>query len=96
MKKLTESKKGNINLMVPFAISFVVVVIVIALGGSLLGTFQANQVSNSLPYNVTQKGLDGVKTFGDYLPTIAIVLVIACIIAIIVTYLYSKFAGGSN
>ena len=91
---MKKCKKGSINLMVPFAISFVVVVIVIALGGSLLGTFQAGQTANSLPYNITSKGLDGVKTFGDYLPTIAIVLVIAVIIAIIVTYLYSKFARG--
>ena len=105
MKKLKECKKGSINLMVPFAISFVVVVIVISLGGSLLGTFQVgqysgvgcsatNQTACSMAYNITSKGLDGVKTFGDYLPTIAIVLVIAVIISIIVTYLYSKFASG--
>lgn len=92
--------------MVPFAISFVVVVIVIALGGSLMGTFQANQVTGAagcnatvttgcgIPYNVTVQGMNGMKTFGDYLPTIAIVLVIAVIIAIIVTYLYGMFAQG--
>ncbi len=90
---MKKSRKASINLMVPFAISFVVVVIVVALGGTLLGTFQTSQVANSLPYNITQSGLTGMKTFGDFLPTIAIVLVVAVIIAIIVTYLYSKFAS---
>lgn len=88
-----KNKKGSINLMVPFAISFVVVVVVVALGGSILGSFQTSQTAGSLPYNITGQGLVGVKSFGDYLPTIAIVLVIAVIISILVTYLYSKFAN---
>ena len=86
------NKKGNINDMVPFVLSFIVVVIVVALGGSILGTFQSTQTVNSNAYNVTGQGLTGVSTFGSYLPVIAIVLVIAVIVGILITYLYSRFA----
>ncbi len=112
---MKKSKKGSINVMVPFAISFVVVVIVVALGGTMLGTFQTNQEvapggtlacginstggtggtvgSCSTAYNITGSGLTGMKTFGDFLPTIAIVLIVAVIIAIIVVYLYNMFVS---
>ena len=87
-----KGKKGNINDMVPFVLAFIVVVIVVALGGSILGTFQSTQVANSAAANVTAQGLLGISTFGSYLPVIAIVLVIAVIVGILLTYLYSKFA----
>ena len=108
-----KSKKGQIQQMVPFALAFIVVVIVVALGGSILGTFQNTQITSTAgcglnstggtggtllyngcqsAYNITSKGLEGIKTFGDYMPVMAIVLVITVIVGILLLYLYNKFA----
>ena len=44
----------------------------------------------SVSYNATGGGLEGVETFGDWLPTIAVILASAFIIGIIAMYFYMR------
>jgi len=87
------SKKGySVQDMLPLAISFVVITIAISLGATVLSDIQDTQTGNATDYNVTDKGLESLTTFGDWLPTIALVVIIAVIIGIIIVYLANRFA----
>ena len=69
------------------ALAFVVASIVIALGAEILGQVRATQTNTtSYEYNVTTEGLEGTETFGEWLPTIAVVVAAACVIGVIVNY----------
>ena len=65
-------------------LTFVVVAIVIAIGGMVLGGIRDTLTANSSEYNSTMKGLQGIEKWSTFLPTIAIVLVAALLIAIVV------------
>ena len=85
------SKKGfTLGQMVPVAIMFVVIAIVISLGATVLAGMQDTQTADSVAFNTTGAGLDSLSTFGDYLPTIALVVVISLIIGIISVYLMNR------
>jgi hypothetical protein len=43
-------------------------------------------------YNISAHGLEASTTFGDWLPTIALVVIIAVIIGVIIVYLANRFA----
>jgi len=68
------------------ALGFVVVAIVISMGGEILTELRDTQTANSYAYNITGQGLEGAETFGDWLPTIAVVIAAAVVIGVIVTY----------
>ena len=63
--------------------TFVIVAIVVGFGATILGDVQATQTTNGAPYNVSQKGIDSLKKFGDNLPTLALVVVAAVIIGVL-------------
>jgi len=48
------------------ALAFVIVSIILSMGGEILNQVQSQQTSNSVAYNITEKGLEGAKTFGDW------------------------------
>lgn len=84
-------KKGfSVGDMLPLAITIVVIGVALALGLTVLTDFKASQTAGSDAANGTQKAIDGLNKFTAYLPTIALVIVIAVIIGILVRYL----AGG--
>ena len=68
------------------ALSFVVLTIILSMGGEILSAIQTDQTANGSAYNVTGKGLEGVSTFGDWLPTVAIVVASAVVIGVVVNY----------
>lgn len=85
--KMLKSKKGyTIQDLVPLAIGFVVVAIVIGLGATILNNIQGTQVSNSAAFNATGYGLTSLNTMSSYLPTLAIVTIAAVIVGIIIVY----------
>jgi len=88
-KGLTMAEFGGI------ALAFVTVAIILAMGGEVLSQVQSSQTANSTSYNITGKGLTGMTTFGDWLPTIAIVIAAAVIIGIIVAYFAFRGRGGA-
>ena len=82
----------DLGQMAVAVITFVVIAIVIAIGATIIEEVQSSQTGNLTAYNVSSKGLSGMKTFGDWLPTIATVVAAAVVIGVIVTYF--AFSGG--
>ena len=87
-----KSKKGyQTGDLLPLTIIFVVVAVAISLGAQVLNDIQSTQTINSTAYNATGYGLSSVNTFAKWLPTIALVVVIAVIIGILIVYLARRF-----
>jgi len=92
LRRPLRSKKGySVQDMLPLAIAFVVVTIAVSLGATVLSDIQDTQTADETDYNVTGEGLEALETFGEWLPTIALVVVIAVIIGIIIVYLARRF-----
>jgi type II secretory pathway component PulF len=79
--------------IVPIAIIFVVVTIVLSYGGVIIGNVQSTQTTNTIPYNISGDGLSALDTFGSNLPLLATIVVAAIIITILVVYLGGKMMG---
>jgi len=81
MKGITLGQFGSL------ALAFVVAAIVISLGAEILAQVQSTQTNTtSYEYNVTAEALEGAETFGEWLPTIAVVVAAAVVIGVIVNY----------
>ncbi len=90
MKK-TNKKGYQLGDLLPLAITFVVVAIAISLGSSVLTDIRDTQTANSTSYNVSVYGLSSMNTLAKWLPTIALVIIIAVIIGILIVYLARRF-----
>ena len=97
------SKKGfAVGDMLPLGITIVVLGVGLGLGLQVLGDVQDDQltgvsgcnatstVSCGADYNATGDAVEGVAKFTSYLPTIALVIVVAIIIGILVNYLMMR------
>lgn len=103
MQKQKEEYKFTIDDIMPIAITFVVVTIVLAYGAVVVQNVQTSQlpatataacnVSSgtysgcSLPYNISGQGLTSLNTFATNLPLLATIVVAAIIITILIVYL---------
>lgn len=88
------NRKGyGIGDLLPLALTFVVVAIAIAIGAAVLTDVRSSSTftTNDAGYNATTKGLLAMTTFGDWLPTLALVVVAAIIIGVLIMYLASRF-----
>ena len=95
--------------LAPLALGFVVAAVIIGYGAQVLGSVQSAQLATynrvgcnstagattacGFDYNVSQKGLASLGTFGDNLPLMATVVVAAIIIGILVVYLGGRALG---
>lgn len=80
------NKKGQALQQMPGQVlTFVVVVIVLAVGGLVVAGVRDTLTVDTTEYNVTQDGLSGIQKFSTFLPTIAVVLISAILIAIVVS-----------
>ena len=77
----------RLEALVPLGIAFVVITIVLSLGADVVTDVQADQDSGSWAYNVSGDGLTGLGNISGKLGTIGLVLAIAVIIGVIVTYM---------
>lgn len=80
-------KGYTISNLIPLSIAFVVLAFVISMGASILSDLQGQQTADSTAYNITGKGLESLTTFGNWLPTLAIVVITAVIIGVLMYYL---------
>ena len=88
-------KQKGISKLVPLLLSFAVAVIVLGVGAQILGGIQNTQIRSDLLTNVTGgnnytvggnitgKGLSGLSTIGDFLPTIATVIAAVVVIGLV-------------
>ena len=92
IKKCCKNKKGyQVGDFLHMAIVFVVIAVAISLGADVLDDIQGTQSTDSTAYNATGYGLASMNTFAKWLPTIALVVVIAVIIGILIVYLARRF-----
>ena len=85
MNKTTKmNKRAQLAEMPGQVLTFVVVTIIVAVGGLVLGGIRDTLTVNTTEFNATADGLAGITKFSEFLPTIAIVLVSAILIAIVV------------
>jgi len=80
----------SLGQMATLAISFVILAIIIGIGGTVLDEVQDTQTDDGYAYNATGQGLEGIATFGDWLPTIAVILASALVIGIVASYFYFR------
>jgi len=100
-------------------IAFVILAVIIGIGGSIMSEIaedQCNEAGNywnttapysgdcqenasaggaipgdkSISFNASEGGIEGIETFGDWLPTIAVILAAALVIGIITAYFYMR------
>jgi hypothetical protein len=92
--KMMKNKKGmGIGDLQTIGISFVVIAIVLGLGASVLTDIQTTQGSTTLSYNISGFGLTSLNTLGKWLPTIALVAVVAIIVGLVMVYLARQYGG---
>ena len=70
------------------AVAFVVFVIVVSVGGSVLAGVQTGQTTNSVAYNATGSGLTGIANLASQSGTIGTVIGAAIIIGIVLGAFY--------
>jgi len=88
-----KKKKGfTVGNLGSVALAFVVVVIVIGVGATILSQLQATQTSGTVAYNTTGYGLTSLSTMGQWLPLLALVIIATLIIAVVVR----SFGGGGG
>lgn len=85
MEKKSMGKKGlSLGDLAPLAITFVVVVIVVGIGASILSTVGATQTANSAAANATRDGNAGLIQISSYFPILGLVIVAAVVIGVLV------------
>jgi hypothetical protein len=80
----------NLDDLVPVAISFVVVGIVLAFGLSILGDVQSDFTANSEEANATQDAIDANASVASKLPLLGLVVAAAIIIGVLLSAFRTK------
>ena len=70
------------------AISFVLFVVVVSVGGAVLSGIQSGQTANSVAYNATGSGLTGITNLATQSGTIGTIMGAAILIGIIASAFY--------
>ena len=78
----------NLNEAAGAAVAFVLFVIILGIGASILTGIQAAQTAGSVAYNATGFGLTGISNIAQQSGTIGIVLAAAILIGIVVGAFY--------
>jgi len=86
-----KDKKGQFGLngLQAAALAFVSLVIVLAVGATVLQEFRGTQTVDNADYNITTEGLLGMEKFSQFNPIIAIAIAAVVILGIIT----AAFAG---
>jgi hypothetical protein len=88
-----ENMEFSLQELVPIAIVFVVVTIVLSYGATIVSNVQAGQTTNSYAYNISGQGNSGLWNIAQNIPLLATIVVAAVIIGILVVYLGGRLMG---
>lgn len=78
-------KGYSVESLAVLAIVFVVAAVAISMGAEILSGLDDQQTEDTYEDNITEEGLEGLNTFGDWLPTLAIVIMAAIVIGVLLT-----------
>ena len=80
-----KGKKGmGIDDLVPIGIAFVLIVMVLAFGASIVADVEADQATGSVAENVSNEGLNGLSKLGQKMPLLATVVIASVVIGVLV------------
>ena len=86
-----KSKKGMaIGDLGPVALVVGIAVLIVAIVANILTDMNATQTADSYAANITTKGLTGMETIGNNVPTIALVVASAIVIGVLVRSFQAK------
>ena len=88
--KNNKTGQMGLNNLSGLAITFVMLAVVLGIGGTILDSIQDGQVVDSTAYNATQEGLNSLTTFADWLPTLATISVAAVVIGVISFFYFTR------
>lgn len=71
------------------AITFVVLAVVLGIGGTILTSIQSGQEVDSVAYNSTGDGLDAIAEISGWQVTLAVIVVASVVIGVI-SYFYQR------
>ena len=75
--------KMRLNDMPGIVITFVVIAIILGIGGTILTSVQDGQTAGSYAHNATEQGLEAVDEFAGWQTTLAIIVVASVVIGVI-------------
>lgn len=83
-----KARKGalSVQAMAGLALAFVLLTIILGIGGTILTEIQSGQAAGTAGRNASTYGLTGVQTMGSWLPTIALIIAAAVVIGVIIRY----------
>jgi hypothetical protein len=82
------SKKRGLDAgMTATALSLGILVIVLGVVATVLTTVQGTQTADTTAYNVTGKGLAGMKTFSDFIPVLVVIAILGIVIGAFAAYM---------
>lgn len=85
------NKKGFAITDVPqLAIILLVIAVVLGVGATILDQIQDTQTTGSLPYNITQTGLESQEDLSDWQTTWVVIVAAAVVLGIVGRYLFFK------
>jgi hypothetical protein len=77
------------------AIAVLLLILVVAVGATVLQTIQGTQTLNAADYNITGQGLTALGTYGDFFTVIVVVVVFAVIIGLFAFFAMRGTRGGA-
>ncbi len=94
--KSSNKMKGTMGVdqLSPFAVTIVVLIMIVAIGAILLTQMQSTQTANSYAYNITGQGLSALDSFGDYFGLIVLVGIFAVLIGLILYFFVFRTSRG--
>jgi hypothetical protein len=78
----TKSKGQALGGLSNSAIAVIMLVLVVAVGATILQTIRGTQTAANYDYNVTTQGLSALGTYGNFFSVIVVVVVFAVIIGL--------------
>jgi hypothetical protein len=85
MYKMKMNKRGQSSLqnLSAAAIGVLVFILIVSIGALILSQVQSTQTNNSIAFNTTSLGLQGIALFGSFTSVIVLVVIAAVILALI-------------
>ena len=85
------NKKGFSITDVPqLAIVLLVIAVVLGVGATILSQIQATQTEGTVPYNITQTGLESQEDLSEWQTTWVVIVAAAVVLGIVGRYLFFK------
>lgn len=78
------------------AIAVLVLILVVAVGATVLQTIRGTQTENASDYNVTTAGLTSLVTYSDFFSVIVVIVVFAVIIGLFAFFTLRGRGGGDG